>query len=255
MVDDDIDIRIGVFREETFSVSDQMVRVELLHVGGHLGLPCGLVGFVEPSLAIGAVHLVAELPGENRFVVLVGHARNRVHAGEHVMDGLLEIGLHLRVGEERRAGFAAVGGIFPDAAQVVAAIGRQVEHDAYAVFVGQGQQVVEIDERCLVEFAGPQDIMPRGRFLCRLADRQVPRSQTRKVHPPGGLHRVFQLPGSRQDHPLGDVQVEVVRHDQPGHVGADEPIGLFSVEQLVVLAGDEICQAFLRFGGEGVEVG
>ncbi len=202
-------------------------------IGRHLGQP-----------GAGAVHFVAELPGQDRLVLAIRHAGNRVGAGQHVADGGLVVFLDLRVGVELGAFLAAMGRVGADAAQVIARLGREVEDHAHAVLVGQRKEAVHDLERLLVELPGALHVVPghtsvRG-FVLGIADRQVPQPHHAEVHLVERLEAVLLLPRRRQVHPLRQVQRPVIRQNQARHVGADEAELLVAVHQLLALPGDEV---------------
>src|SRR5690242_14307753 len=123
-----------------------MMGVEALDVRSDLGGPGGW-----------GIDLVAGFPPENRHVVAIELARQRVAAVEDISNRLLEVVDELPVGPKILLSFAAKGSVLGGAAHPTPIVNERYD-DAHLLLVGSLEHLVERLERCLVEFTRAKDM-------------------------------------------------------------------------------------------------
>ena len=147
---DHVDIRI-VQRPhrhavQRLAVEHQVVRIELLDVRRYLARPFGR-----------RRNLVARLPAENRRLIAIGHARERVLARDHVLHGGLEIVDELAVRPKFVGRLAAKRRVFTDAAPPLVLI-HERNDDANSLAPRDRKQPVQRAKTLLVELARPEHV-------------------------------------------------------------------------------------------------
>ena len=205
--------------------ADKMLPVKGLDVGRHLCRPAGergsrACGRSRIGSAADAARLVGQLPGHDRRVVLVGHARDRVDMVEQVRDpGLvpgLDRGVGIEVIVERAAGPCHVLVHSAEIGPVAGERDHQLQADLAClsddvIEVGQPGGAVVVGHRGAVEGLEYEPVLgrliqpaPRPQYVEAVRGRGV---QDVVDHERGAVHEVVVVRADEVERPAVEGQV------------------------------------------------